>query len=302
VAIHHNILHNGKIKEASGASLLPGQLGLLSGWGVFSTLRVMNGALFAWPRHWARMSRDAKLMNIPMPPSCDLLELDLLRLVEANTTANGPDSSGAGNCTLRVVVVRNGGGIWEGPGSGLPSDTIALTSDLKQWGESVRLGLRPNARYAAGDFTHAKVISWAHNLRWAEQAQEEGFDEVLLLNEHGRVAECTSANIFAVFGDEAVTPPVSEGCLPGVTREVLLEAIHAPGLKVVERSLEVAELDEANQVFITSSTRDLLAVREVAGRAVQNSGDARQRLSRAFQSYLHDDVSRRRSPIFAAFR
>ena len=64
MSIHRYFLHNGKIREAAEASLFPGQLGLLSGWGVFSTLRVVDGALFAWERHWARMSRDARLLNV----------------------------------------------------------------------------------------------------------------------------------------------------------------------------------------------------------------------------------------------
>ena len=179
----------------------------------------MDGALFAWERHWARMSRDARLLNVAMPPDAGRRSSGIcVRLIESNE---------APNCTLRLVVVRNGGGLWEGPASGRASDMIALTADSKKWGDSVRLGIQPNARYAASDFTRAKILSWAHNLRWAERAQEQGFDEVILLNEYGRVAECTSANIFAVFGQVVSTPPVSDGCLPGITREVLLEQTRA---------------------------------------------------------------------------
>ena len=217
MAIHRHILWNGQITEAADACLKPGQVGLLSGWGVFSTFRVMNGALFAWERHWARMTRDAKLLNIAMPEDAGKVYQDVLRLLQAN------DVSVA---TVRLVVVRNGGGLWEGPGSGLESDTIALTAPMKKWGSSVRLGIQADGRYAASDFTRAKILSWAENLRWAERAQENGFDEVVLLNERGQVTECTSANIFAVFGSEVVTAPATDGCLPGITREVLLEEIH----------------------------------------------------------------------------
>src|SRR5207248_6938245 len=122
--IHRYILHNGRIREATEAGLYPGQLGLLSGWGVFSTLRVANGGLFAWNRHWARMLRDAQLLNVAMPEDPNVVEQDLLHLIEAN---------GAKDATLRLVVVRNTGGFWEGPGSGRASDTIALTADSKQW-------------------------------------------------------------------------------------------------------------------------------------------------------------------------
>jgi branched-chain amino acid aminotransferase len=290
MSIHRYLLHNGKITEGSEASLFPGQLGLLSGWGVFTTLRVVDGTLFAWERHWARMSRDARLLNVDMPPDPVLLERDLLHLVERNE---------APNCTMRLVVVRNGGGLWEGPASGRPSDTIALTADSKRWGDSVRLGIQPHARYAASDFTRAKVLSWAHNLRWAERAQEQGLDEVILLNEFGRAAECTSANVFAVFGPEVVTPPLSEGCLPGITREVLLEEVRVPGLRFVERALTVDELYQANEVCITSTTRGLLPVREITGHTFNERGEACAQLRSAFQSYVSNDAARRRSAVSA---
>jgi branched-chain amino acid aminotransferase len=285
MAIHSHVLHNGEIKKSSEPSLNPGQVGLLSGWGVFSTLRVADGAMFAWERHWARMSRDARLLNVAMPGDRDRVEADLLRLIEAN---------GAANSTLRISVVRNGGSHFEGAWNTAPSDIIAFTAPSKAWGESVRLSIQPAGRFAAGEFTSAKILSWAHNLRWVEQAQEQGFDEVILLNEHGRVAETTSANIFAVFGAKIVTPPVAEGCLPGITREVLLEEIRVPGLQMTEGALTLDDLYRADEVLITSTTRGLLPVREIAGRELNRRHDASVPLSAAFQAFFSRDIASRR--------
>ena len=120
------------------------------------------------------------------------------------------------------------------------------------------------------------------------------------MNEHGRIAECTSANIFAVFGNEVLTPPLSEGCLPGITREVILHEIRLPGIGIHERSLSIDDLLAADEVFITSSTRDLLAVRELAGRALKREGDIRVRISRAFQEFVAQDVARREKAALAA--
>ena len=291
MSIHRYVLHNGRICEASEGGLFPGQLGLLAGWGVFSTLRVKDRALFAWQWHWDRLSRDARLLNVAMPPDADSVERDLIRLVDSN---EAPD------CTLRLVVVRNGGGLWEGPASGRESDVIALTAGLKKWGTSVRLGVQPNARHSASDFARAKMLSWAPNLRWFERAQEQGLDEVILLNEFGNVAECTSANVFAVIGDRVFTPPLADGCLPGITREVLLDEIHLPGIEITERSLTVEELQGADEVFITSTTRGLLRVREIAGRDLDGEDKVRERLSSAFQIYLENDIARRkRTPVVA---
>ena len=296
MALHNRILHNGRIRNADSPGLFAGQIGLLAGWGVFSTLRVSGGALFAWERHWARMSRDARLVNVAMPASADEVEEDLLRLIEAN---------GRPECTLRVVVVRNGGGIWEGPASGSASDVIALTADCRKWGESVRLGVQANARFAANEFCGAKILSWGQNLTMAERATGQGFDELVLLNEHGRVAECTSANIFAAFGNDVVTPPVSEGCLPGITREVLLQEIRLgqiglDGWQVREGALGMDDLYGADEVFITSTTRDLLRVREIAGRELNGRGVARERLNAAFGDFVKNDLARRKPAGVAA--
>lgn len=289
MSIHRFYLHNGRIKEAGEPSLFPGQLGLLSGWGIFTTLRIVDGVPFAWERHWARMSRDAKLLNVEMPSDPARLEQDIVRLVERNQGQN---------CTARVVVVRNTKGFWEGPSAGSASDTIALTAASKDWAASVRLGIQPHGRYAASDFTRAKVLSWAHNLRWAERAAEHGFDEVILLNEFGRAAECTSANIFAVYGSEVATPPLSEGCLPGITREVLLEETRLPGLQLTERPLTVDELRQADEVMITSTTRGLKPVIEIDGHKLPGRTTVYERLLASFDAYVRSDITRRkRAPV-----
>jgi branched-chain amino acid aminotransferase len=275
--IHRLLLHNDDIREATEAMLTPGQLGLLAGWGIFSTIRVYDGVLFAYERHWDRMKRDAELLHVPFPKDRAQLEANLLRLVEANR---------AQNSTLRVAVVRNRGGFWEGPGMTRDFDLIALTANVNNWGRAVRLGLVPNARHAASPFAGAKILSWAYNLTWYEQAHLEGLDEVVLLNEHGEVSECTSANIFAAFGTQVVTPPLSSGCLPGITRHTLLREVAVPGFTIEEGSLTPADLERADAVFITSTTRELLRVEHVKGLRIRNEGDACAALQKAFSDYI----------------
>jgi branched-chain amino acid aminotransferase len=275
--LHRFVLHNDRIGDASDPVLAPGQVGLLSGWGVFSTLRVADGVLFAFERHWARISRDAAAMHVPLPHDPEEVRRRLLELVEANH---------AFNSTLRLVIVRNGGGMWAGPSNGRASDVIALTADSKDWGEGVRLGYVEHARHAACEFSTTKILSWAMNLTWVESAQRRGLDEVILLNEHGDVAECTSANIFASTGGQVWTPPVSSGCLPGITREVLLGEIHVPGIRIAEKNLTPAELESADEVFITSTTRSLLPVHEIEGKKIGRTDHTRHALAEAFGEFV----------------
>ena len=229
------------------------------------------------------MVRDARLLDVAMPPSAQEVESDLLRLIEANGRPDG---------TLRLVVVRNTGGAWAGPHSdNRPSDVIALTADLKDWPNGVRLGIQPNARFAANEFAGAKILSWAQNLAWAERAQESGYDEVILLNERGTVAECTSANIFARPGRRSCDARAGRWLSARYYARDPSEAIHVEGLRIVERCLTLEDLYRANEVFITSTTRDLLPVHEIAGRATGGDCEARLKLLAAFGEF-HGTISR----------
>ena len=281
--IHPLLLHNGHVRPSTDLFLSPGQVGLLNGWGVFSTIKIVDGVLFAFDHHWARMHRDADLLRVPFPWKPAELEETLLTLVEANRALNA---------TLRVAVVRNQGTIWQGPAARLDADLIAFTADRNEWGHDARLLIVPNARFAAGPFAGAKILSWAMNLVWYEDAHRAGFDEALLLNERGEVSECTSANVFAVYGDTVATPPLTSGCLPGVTRELLLEEIRVPGIQFVERALTLPGLEAADELFITSSTRDLLGVREVEGLSIRMDDRVRTAMEEAFTAWERAYVER----------
>jgi len=277
------VLHNDDVREASAKVLSAGQIGLLSGWGVFSTIRVVRGIPFAFERHWERMKRDAATLGVPFPEDPEAVRSILLRLIAANQVSDA---------TLRVVVVRNSGGIWEGP-SDRPYDLIALTTGLKNWGRGVKLAVGESARYSASRFSGVKMLSWAPNLKMLEDAQSRGFDEVLLLNERGEICECTSANIFVARDGEIWTPPLDSGCLPGVTRQILLDTVRVDGVPVREKVLYVPDLEQADEVFITSTTRNLLPVVSIEGRPVCHTNNVRDSFETVFERYVDEYVAAR---------
>jgi branched-chain amino acid aminotransferase len=255
----------------------------MNGWGVFSTIRVCDGVLFAYPRHYARMQHDAQRMRVPFLYSAAELQSHLENLIQANN---------AQNATLRVALVRNRGGLFEGTGITGDCDLIAFTADLNKWGTGVRLTYVPHGRLGTSPYAGAKITSWVENLVWNEGAREKGFDEVVLLNEKGEVSECTSANIFAVFGERVVTPPLaSSGCLPGVTRALLLEEIRADHLHFEEAVLTPSELQNCDVGFITSTTRDLLPILEIDGKPMPQSPKVMRNLQSAFEQYRAEYVS-----------
>ncbi len=189
--------------------------------------------------------------------------------------------------------MRNRGGLFEAPDLSRDADLIAFTVDLNPWGKGVKLAYKANARYGASPFAGAKITSWAQNLAWYEEAHQKGFDEFILLNEEGQVSECTSANVFMLKGDHVWTPPLStSGCLPGITRAVLLQDVRIPGLDISERELTPSDLEEADQVFITSTTRDLLPVLEIEEEPIAQSPQVLNALQDAFVAYQTDYVYR----------
>ena len=287
--MHRFLLYNDGVRETTEKFLSPGQVGLLNGWGVFSTLRVKSGVLFAWERHYARMKRDAEVLHVPFPESV-YLETRLRKLIEANE---------AWDSTLRVAIVRNQGGVFDAPNLDREFDLIAFTKPLANWGDSVRLGLVPQARHAANVFRGTKMLSWCFNLTWSESARQSHLDEVVLLNERGEVAELTSANIFVVRGKEILTPPLDSGCLPGITRALILEELEIPGYRVGQVVLTPADLASADEVFVTSSTRDTLPVATIEGLPLRFvSADAcvgRRAVQQTFDGYLESYVTNRKA-------
>lgn len=273
--MHGSVLYNDRIVGSGEKLLRPGQVGLFTGWGVFTTLRIYGGVPFAFERHWDRLSHDARLLNVEMPPSRDGLRGRLIELVRSNRC---PESK------MRLSILRSRGGLFEGPGSGRRTDVVAFTADLVPSPPTVALDLQAHGRHAASRFAGVKTLSWVQNLVLFENARRDGFADALLLNERGEVSECSSANVFAVRDGVTYTPPLSSGLLPGVTRRVMLEELDE---SVQERTLTLEDLWAADEVFITSSTRELVAVDRIADRRLQAAGwPVMDRLRAALGRYI----------------
>jgi branched-chain amino acid aminotransferase len=136
-----------------------------------------------------------------------------------------------------------------------------------------------------------KVTSWLNNVWSLHEAQAAGFDEVVLLNERGEVAECTAANIFCVREGRVLTPPLSSGCLAGITRSVMLEIGPRAGFDVEERALFPADLYTAEEVFISSTNRNIIPVTEINGhQTTAKSWPVTDALEAAFVRYTREYV------------
>jgi branched-chain amino acid aminotransferase len=283
--IHRHVFHNDKLLPIEKVRLSPGQAGLVNGWGLFTTLRVVRGESFAFERHWRRLEKDAALIHLPMPYAGPRVRVQLQEVVRANKVDDG---------CARIYLVYNQVGFWRSDEPQPPVDLIIYTAPLPEYREPVRLAVREHGRHAAAALSGVKTISWLNNVWSVAEAQKEGFDEVVLLNERGEVAECTAANLFIVKADTVFTPPLSSGCLEGVTRGILFEIAGEAGTAVKEQALRLDDLKSADEMFISSTNRNVIAVGEIAGHSlVKAPGPVTRRINEAFTGYVNDYVTRR---------
>lgn len=282
------IYHNGRIVPLKDVHLSPGQVGLLMGWGVFTTLRVYRGLPFAFERHWKRMVRDAERLQLPVEYGEETVRRAVAELARANHRPEG---------MARVSFVKNSGGLWSQADDLPPSDLLIFTRELVAWPAAHRLRLQPMGIFAAGQYAGAKMLSWVPHAAVLERTHGEGFDDALLMNERGQLAECTSANIFLVWEGRVLTPPLSSGCLAGITRDVLLEIAPRARIQLVEQELTPVDLSSADEVFVSSTTREVAGVGTISPDWKYSApGKVTQALENAFTKYVHvylDQASQR---------
>jgi branched-chain amino acid aminotransferase len=283
--IHRQVFHNDRLLPIEQVRLSPGQSGLMSGWGVFSTIRIVEGIPFSFERHWRRLSRDAEKIRCPFPFEAARVAEQLAQVLQANRVREG---------CARIYVISNHAGFWRSDENFPASDLLICSSALPAHRDPVRLDLRAHGRHAASPLAGVKVTSWLNNVWNLHEAQEAGWDEVVLLNERGEVAECTAANVFCVREGRVATPPPSSGCLEGVTRAILLELGPGVGVPVEERTLTPDDLYAADEVFLSSTNRNVIAVSEIAGRRIAcGPAPVMRKLDQAFRAYVRDYVDSR---------
>jgi branched-chain amino acid aminotransferase len=287
--IHRYVFHNDRLVPIEQVRLSPGQAGLLSGWGLFTTIRIFQGEAFAYERHWRRLEKDAERTRLPFPFDAAQVRRHLSEVLSANQVVEG---------TARIYMIYNRVGFWQSEEPVPQVDLILCSAGLPVHPELARLSIAEHGRHAASPLAGVKVTSWLNNVWHLAEAQKEGWSEVVLLNERGEVAECTTANIFSVKDGRVTTPPLSSGCLEGVTRNVLLEIAPRGGVPMIEQTLTPEDLYAADEVFITSTNRSLLGVSEIAGHKYSVApGPIAQKLERAFSENMLEYVARRTASV-----
>lgn len=282
IAIEQVVFLNGKLVTRSQARVSAFDHGFLYGYALFETMRAYSGHVFRLRDHLNRLGRSARVVGIPLDASP--LERACYDTLKANRLADA---------RVRLTVsIGEGEGIPDAPAHPRPTVLIAATSYTPPPSRKYRAGfkaivssVRQNSR---SPLSRLKSANYLNNLLARKEAREAGADEALLLNERGLLCEGSTSNIFLVSGGSLITPDVESGCLPGVTRQAVIELAAQMGVAVSQRETLLEELLQADECFITNSLLEVMPLREVDGRHVglKGKGEVTRRLIVAYRELV----------------
>ena len=252
--------------------------GFLYGDSVYEVVRTYGGRPFELERHLARLNRSAGRLALTLPWDDERTRREILRTLEASRGEEGADPDAApwnvGERSVRVVMTRGAGELGLDPALGVAPCAVVIASPLRgppavayRDGVSCRIvGTRHDAPDAVD--TTAKTGAHVGAVLAVAEARSAGAHEALLLDRDGHVTEGASSNLFAVRAGRLETPPLDLGILEGVTRGIVLELAGRHGIDVRETTLMSADLAGADELFITSTAREILPVTRLDGRPV----------------------------------
>lgn len=264
---------NDQLLPLDQVRLSPMDHGFLVGDGVFETLLARHGKAYAVTRHWQRLGRSCAAMKLQTPP-LDLIRHAIDEVLRANQTTDA---------RIRLTVTSGVGPA--GSDRGGQGQTLCITATAaKDWPATEQLEIAPWPKFSAGAMTGVKSTSYAENVLALAHAKQTGGGECLFANEKGELCEGTGSNTFLVRQGRLETPPLSSGCLAGVTRALVLETAARIGIEAVETTLPISLLtpDQVDEVFVTSTTRDIHPVSRIGAHHWTAPGPITSRLRDAF--------------------
>jgi branched-chain amino acid aminotransferase len=256
---------NGELVAAERATVPALDRGLLSGYGLFETLRAYGGAPWAFDDHIARLRIGGELIDLTVPSS-----EDLHGAITATLEANG-----LGDAGVRLTITGGAGpsDVQADPDS--PPNVIVIVWPLRDYAqlyaEGAKLATLPQGARPLAD---VKTTSYAVSVAGRVFARRAGADDALFLGGHKRVLEATGSNLFVAKEESLRTPPLDDAILPGVTRGYVIGIARDLGYDVTEEHVYVDDLIAADEVVLTSTLREVYPAASVDGQRLQRAGVA----------------------------
>ena len=276
---------NGELISANEACVSPFDLGLTVGLGVFETMAAYDGKVFAYDLHHARLLKSAEVFALPVPER-SVITAAITEVIDANHYHQG-------RYRIRVTLT---GGVNQLGGGREQGDVMvtAQAADSASGGDSAKLAWVPFVINERAATAGVKSTSYADHVLAYRHALNAGADEALMLNSQGHLAEGSMSNVFVVKDGVVQTPSLASGCLPGVTRQLVIGLCADLDLPVKECQLGAQDIDRADEIFLTSSLREiqaavLLGPEARATEAV--TGDVTGRLAEAYAEMIRKELS-----------
>jgi len=284
------IWFNGELISANDACVSPFDLGLTVGLGVFETMAAYDGKVFAYDLHHARLIKSAEVFALPVPER-SVISAAIAEVIEANHYHQG---------RYRIRLTLSGGA--NQLGGGRQQGDVMVTAQAARSADSASDSGSDLAKLAWVPFVineraataGVKSTSYADHVLAYRHALNAGADEALMFNSQGHLAEGSMSNVFVVKDGVVQTPSLASGCLPGVTRQLVINLCADLDLPVEECQLGVQDIDNADEIFLTSSLREiqaavLLGTEARATEAV--TGEVTGRLAEAYAEMVRKELS-----------
>ena len=257
---------NGEYVDSNNVSFSATDPGLTIGLGVFDSLCGYAGKPFDYPKHYTRLAAGASRLGLEVP-DCDVMLLAISGVIERN----GFQST---KCRLRVTLLAGD----------KQQKSMVSVAKVPVRGEFSRVQLSPYRVNELSPLAGIKSTSYAMNMIALREASQQGADEALFLNSKGELCEGATSNVFLVSEGVVFTPTLKSGCLPGVARDTVLELCSELGIETSVGDLSLTGLKNADEVFLTSSLREVQAVERIDGCEVKTvAGPLVRSLMKAYQ-------------------
>jgi branched-chain amino acid aminotransferase len=266
---------NGAVLD-DAATVSPLDHGLTTGDGVFETIKIENGRPFAVRRHLERLVRSAVGLGLPTPD---------VAAIEGGIEAVVAADPGILFGRLRITYTGGVSPLSSDRGTSGPTVLIA-TQEIKRPSPTSAIVTVPWVRNERSAVAGLKTTSYAENVRALAYAKERGGSEAIFANTVGNLSEGTGANIFCVYDGVLITPTLASGALAGVTRGLVLEWFGG-----TERDVPLEQLFHAEEIFLTSTTRDVQAIQRVDDRELPAPGTITAQVAKIFAERSAQDLN-----------
>lgn len=264
---------NGSLTPREQAKISVNDQGFLYGFGLFQTVRAYNGRMFLLDRHIKRLLEAAKVIGL----ADKIKDIDLMKACTDTLAANKLKEA---RVRFTVTNGENEALPWADAG-GKPTVVVTATPYTPmpetKYNEGFKVGIASAARCKQSVFSSIKSINYLLNVAARMEATSKGWDETILLNNAGDIAEAGSSNMFFVDGDKLITPSAESGIIPGVTRELIMEMAAGMGISVKEGEVGYSIIKKSKEIFLTNALIEVMPVTRAADKdgRVNVIGDGR---------------------------